>query len=87
MIKAIATMDDGRYVLLIGLSDENLARLRADQTLAFEVAEFRLEKSAVIGSVVMFSRTTEEACMEALTDFIGPETQVEARPRGSRTPQ
>lgn len=73
MIKAMATGADGRSVLILGLSFENLNRLRAnpgDDHIRIDGKEIGLPID-----VVIFAGETEAHCAEALGG-IGPGTKI-----------
>lgn len=68
MIKAKATMADGRPFYVIGLSDGNLQRLRENKPIFFDMAEVGSS-----GKMCIFWGETEAAMMEELKEFL-PET-------------
>jgi hypothetical protein len=76
MIKAAARAADGRHVLLIGLSEENVTRLRAGQPIAFDLDQLQVPKGAEVGHVALFYGATEADCLEALRPLLGDRTDV-----------
>ena len=70
MIKGAGQTADGRPVLLIGLSNENIRRLKADDPIRFEMAPMGLPDCQV---VIIYGPTDEQ--MEArLQSAMTPET-------------
>lgn len=57
MIKARGRTGDGRPVVLLGLSGENVARLVADEPIVFDLAQLGLGPCRV---VILYGRTEEE---------------------------
>ena len=74
MIKAVARTQNGREVLMIGLSFGNLDKFKA------EPGDSYIEiKGADVGlpvDVLIFSGETEQAMARSVASLIGPETKV-----------
>lgn len=74
MIKATAVGRDGKVVLVLGLSFENLNRLRAhpgDDHIRIKGEEIGLPLD-----VMLFAGETEAHLAETMKEFIGPQTKV-----------
>lgn len=74
MVKMSAKAEDGRTILVLGLSHANLDRLRADGLKGFikvEGKDFDLPCD-----VILTAGETEAAIATALQEFIGPDTKV-----------
>lgn len=71
MLKAKATLHDGRPLYMIGLSEGNLERLRQRRPIWFDMSEI-----GGSGQMLIFWGPTEESMAEELAPFI-PE-----QPRG-----
>ena len=56
MIKATGQDEDGKPVLLLGLSYRNLKRLQADEPIAFDASPYGYP-----GRIIIFAGPTEEA--------------------------
>lgn len=79
MIKATMTDENGRTVLMVGLSFGNLAKLKADPMDSFIKID-----GASMGlpiDVLLFSGRTEEEMGRFFADKIGLETRVHIDPR------
>lgn len=61
MIKARGTAPDGRPVLVLGLSHDNLDRLRAGQPITFDAKPYGYD-----GEILIFAGKTEKAMADAL---------------------
>ncbi len=69
MIKAVGTGRTGRPLVVLGLSDENWARLRAGRPILVELAELSPTLPAL--SVVLLGGDTEQSLMDDLR-ALGP---------------
>jgi hypothetical protein len=56
VIKATGRTGDGRPVLPLGLSGENVARLAADEPISFDLAEVNMAPCQVI---ILYGRTEQ----------------------------
>ena len=65
MIKATGKTGDGRPLVLLGLSGENITRLMADEPIRFDLAELGLPPMVV----VIVGGRTEDAITEKLTEI------------------
>lgn len=65
MLKAKGTVEGGKPLYVLGLSDRNLQLLAMGRPIVVDLAEF-----GAIGTVLIFNGPTEEAMQEALKDFI-----------------
>ena len=72
MIKATMTADDGRTVLLIGLSHKNLDRLKADGLKGY----IPIRDIGLPIDVLITAGSTEAEITEGLKQFIGPDTVI-----------
>jgi len=89
MIQARLALPDGRILILLGLSDGNLARLKDDQPLRVDPAVLlSLQPGEVVGGIVIVYGKTEGDILRKLEDdgLIGPKTLVRSIPKGSTTP-
>jgi hypothetical protein len=79
VIKAIASLPDGRKLLVVGLSFVNLDKFRAEPLDSF----IRIDgKEIGLGlDVMIFSGKTEAELGHALSGLIGPETKVHIDPK------
>jgi hypothetical protein len=68
MIKAIFDKGDSK-MLVLGLSDENIKRLRQDQAIHFDCKELGIKGIEVF----IFTGETEEKMQKQLEEFIRPE--------------
>jgi len=72
MIKMAGTTTDGRQIILLGLSEGNLQRLREKKPIHIHSEEFHIPD---IDIVIMWGET-EDALAKELGSLIGPETTV-----------
>lgn len=82
MVIAKAEMHDGRQLVLIGLSAENVRRLQAGQPIRLDTAELNIAPGDTIGILAIHYAETEEKFYEAMGDLIGPDTIVRGTPGG-----
>ena len=79
MMKASVTLNDGRSLLMIGLSFKNLDKFRAepgDTFIRIDGKEMELPFD-----VVIFSGETEAHLAQLMAKSIGPDTKVVIDPR------
>lgn len=89
MIQALATMADGRVLILLGLSQGNIDRLRQGQPLHVDpTVLLGLKPTDVIGGIAILYGETEGAIARALEEagVITDTTVVKPIPKGSRNP-
>jgi hypothetical protein len=79
MIKAIASDETGKRILVIGLSFDNLDRFRAQPGDTF-IRIIGREVGLPV-DVMIFSGETEADCAETLKGGIGPDTKVHVSDR------
>ncbi len=72
VIKARATTDDGREIVVLGISDGNIARLREGKPIHLHGEEMGLSKI----DIWIFAGKDEAALQQMLAPMIGPETVV-----------
>jgi hypothetical protein len=72
MIKAGGVTKDGRPLLLLGLSEENVRRLQLGQPIDLDTAELRTEAHQDYPSmlVVIFAGKTEESMAAEIKEHI-----------------
>jgi hypothetical protein len=89
MIQAKATMPDGRVLILLGLSQGNIDRLKAGRPLHVDPQVLlSVQPGDVIGGITIIYGETEGAIAQLLHDggMIDRDTVVHAIPKGSGTP-
>lgn len=64
-------------MIILGLSDENIKRLKQDQPIKFNLKDLGLQDMEVL----IFSAKNEQAMYELFKGQIGPDTKFEADPR------
>lgn len=79
MIKATATMPDGRTLLVLGLSFNNLDKFRAEAGNTFIKINGALMDLPI--DVLLFSGRTEAHLAELMKDTIGPKTIIHIDPK------
>lgn len=87
MIKAQATMPDGRVLIVMGISQANVDRLKAGDPIYFDPAALQIAPGTVIGGITLFYAATEVGLAQALAPLIAPDTVVHHVPRGDDRPQ
>lgn len=75
MLKMVATLPNGRSLLVLGLSAENMRRLPGAPI------KIKGEDIGLPLDVVIFTGDTEQSMARDLADLIGPNTQVKIDPR------
>jgi hypothetical protein len=78
MVKFALTTPDGRPVLGLGLSAQNVKRLKAGQPIRIDGPASGLPFA---GEILIFYGRTEHDMLEELSQHIGPDTQVTIDPR------
>ena len=79
MLKLTFEGADGRKCLAVGISRGNVERLTNGQPILFDLAD--LSGVTVNGRVMIFYEETETQLMQAMSEFIGPDTKVTIDPR------
>lgn len=74
MIKAIAKMNDGRPMLMLGLSGENMTRLMANEPIQIDVGSLGADLPELV--IVLLGGQTEAGIQRDLAPLIGPGTAV-----------
>lgn len=70
MLKAVAHGDDHELIVL-GLSDENIKRLKNNQPITFDLDQLGIKGIRIF----IFAGETEESMAEDMKEFIGPKTK------------
>lgn len=65
MLKGSGTTSDGRPVLVVGLSSENIRRLQVGQPIYFDMAEV-----GITGQCLIFTGPSEQAMADALAPML-----------------
>lgn len=73
MLHATAELEDGKKLLIFGLSKLNIERLLEGKPIKTE--------SPTVGYVMIFVGDTEASMMEELKELIGPDTEVRVSDR------
>jgi hypothetical protein len=71
MIKAKLVMDDGKVLLVFGISAENITRLQGGDPIQIDLTEMGLS-----GEMLIFYGETTGDLIEQINPFIGSETIV-----------
>jgi hypothetical protein len=87
MIKATARGADGRHLLVLGLSAENIRRLRLGDPIYFETAALHIPAHETIGRVTLFFGDTEAECYRVIKTLVGPSTRVDVDAESPQKPQ
>ena len=87
MIKAMAKMADGRYLVVMGISERNVEHLREGKPIYFDPAALKIPAGATIGGITLFYGADEPALMREIRTLMGPQTEAIAVPRGDERPQ
>jgi hypothetical protein len=87
MIKATGRMPDGRVLMVLGLSEANIQRLKAGEPIYFDMAALKFAPTDRLGAVTVFYGEDEAAMTRTIHGLIGPQTTVIAVPRGDPRPQ
>jgi hypothetical protein len=87
MIKATAKLPDGRVLMVLGLSEGNVLRLKAGDPIYFDVGAMKLAPTDRLGAVTVFYGQDEAALANTIRDLIGPTTTIISVPRGDPRPQ
>lgn len=87
MFKALAKLEDGRFLIVLGISEANVARLKQGQPISFDPMAIKVPRGAEIASITLFYGKDEADLHRQVRTLIGPETTVNVIPRGSTDPQ
>lgn len=87
MVKAMATMPDGRVLIVMGISEGNVKRLKDGQPIYFDTAALHITPGTTIGAITLFYGIDEAELGRTLKTLIGPETEIINVPRGDEQPQ
>jgi hypothetical protein len=86
MVKAMARLADGRVLLVLGISDGNIARLKNGEPIYFDSSTMRIEPGLTIGAITVFYGRDEDELARTIRTLIGPRTEVIVVPRGDERP-
>ena len=86
MVKARATLPDGRVLIVMGLSDGNIDRLKQGEPIYFDPAQLKITPGTVVGAITVFYGRDEAELARTLKTLIGPKTEVINVPRGDERP-
>jgi hypothetical protein len=86
MVKAKATLADGRTLLVLGISEANVERLKAGDPIYFDAAQLRIAPGEPLGHVTVFYGKDEAELARTIRTLIGPATEVINIPRGDERP-
>jgi hypothetical protein len=87
MIKAKAMMPDGRALIVMGISQQNVDRLKAGDPIYFDPAALKIAPGTAIGGITLFYAATDGELARVLSALTGPLTVVYTAPRGDPRPQ
>ncbi len=87
MVKAMATMADGRVLIVMGISQGNVDRLKHGEPIYFDPAALRIPPGTEIGGITLFYGKDDAELVRTLRTLIGASTEVIAVPRGDGRPQ
>lgn len=87
MIKAKGKGPDGRTNIVMGISEENVRRLKLGQPIYYDPAQLGFEHGEEIGGFVLFYGKDDAALTNTLQGLIGPETIIHVVPKGDPRPQ
>jgi hypothetical protein len=87
MVKAQATMADGRVLIVMGISQGNVDRLQNGEPIYFNPAALKIAPGTEIGAITLFYGRDDAELARTLRTLIGPQTDVIAVPRGDEQPQ
>ena len=78
MVKMVATHEDGSKILMLGLSQENVNRLKEGKPILFGTEDLGLGWN---GRVCIFYGKTEHDMLEDVSGWIGPHSKISIDPR------
>ncbi len=87
MVKAVATGRDGRAILVMGISQGNVDRLKQGEPIYFDPAALRIAHGTEIAGITLFYGATDADLTRTLRTFISQKTEVITIPRGDTRPQ
>lgn len=87
MIKATVKGPDGKHLLIIGLSLENLVRLQENKPIYFSTSVLDIKEDETVGSVTIFFGKTESDCYNEIERCVGPETIIKQAVKAPRRVQ
>jgi len=87
MVKAKAMLPDGRALIVLGLSEGNITRLRRGQPIYVDPAQLKIQPGTTIGAITIFLAADEGELTRTMKTLIGPQTEVIVVPHGDDRPQ
>ena len=87
MLKAMAKLEDGRFLIVLGISEGNVVRLKQGQPISFDPMAIKVPHGAEIASITLFYGKDEADLHRQVRTLIGPDTTVHVVPRGGTEPQ
>lgn len=87
MVKAMATLPDGRALIVMGISAGNVDRLKAGQPIYFDSSQLHIKPGTGLGVITLFYGENDAELARVLKTLIGPQTDVVVVPHGDGKPQ
>jgi hypothetical protein len=87
MFKAKAKAGDGRTLVILGLSDENIARLQQGQPIYFDTDQLKIPAGETVGHICLLYGKDEATIAHELSSLIGPQTDGFHVPDAPKRPQ
>lgn len=80
MMKASAEMRDGRLLIVIGLTEENVVSLKQGEPIRIDPADVDISPEDRVGGIMIHYAGTDVALIEAVQPFLRPTTKVNITP-------
>lgn len=87
MLKALAQLENGRFVILLGITDRNIRLLKQDKPISFETFDMGLPPGGGVEGITLFYGKDELDLSRIIKGLVGPETKTYALPRKEDRPQ
>jgi hypothetical protein len=71
---------DGRALVVLGISDDNIARLQGGDAMYFDPARLRLDPETTIGAIVLVYGNTEAELTDTMQSLLGSDIDVSVMP-------
>ena len=86
MFKAKALAGDGRTLLILGLTEGNIDRLKQGDPIIFDTATMHIAPGETVGRVYIFYGKDEDSIARGVKSLIGPQTKVYTIHKGPDQP-
>jgi hypothetical protein len=76
MLKAMARLENGRFLIVLGITDGNVQRMKEGQPIYFDPVSIEIPPGSEIQAITLFYGKDEAELARTVRTLIGPTTKV-----------